>query len=122
MEGADRSKANANYSAIREMKKEEVHAMNSVILRELYFDGMSAAGGDPGEAAQDVLKKRFGSIDKWVDDFKAAAVSARGWAILALHPVKGRPPDRGSARAAGYPVAQRPVRRGVGRRRLLPLL
>jgi len=90
MEGADRSKANANYSAIREMKKEEVHAMNSVILHELYFDGMSAAGGDPGEAAQDVLKKRFGSIDKWVDDFKAAAVSARGWAILALHPVSGK--------------------------------
>src|SRR5881394_3008373 len=60
MEGADRSKANANYSAVREMKKEEVHAMNSVILHELYFDGMAAAGGDPGEAAQDVLKKRFG--------------------------------------------------------------
>src|SRR5262245_24206481 len=90
MEGADRSKANANCSAIRELKKEEVHAMNSVILHELYFDGMSAAGGDPGEAAQDVLKKRFGSVDKWVDDFKAAAVSARGWAILALNPVSGK--------------------------------
>jgi len=90
IDGADRSKANANYSAIRELKKEEVHAMNSVILHELYFDGMAAAGGDPGEAAQDVLKKRFGSVDKWVDDFKAAAVSARGWAILALHPVSGK--------------------------------
>lgn len=90
MEGADRSKANANYSAVRELKREEVHAMNSVVLHELYFDGMSAAGGDPGEAAQDVLKKRFGSVDKWVEDFKAAAVSARGWAILALHPVSGK--------------------------------
>ncbi len=90
MEGADRSKANANYSAIREMKKEEVHAMNSVILHELYFDGMAGTGGDPGEAAQDALKKRFGSVDKWVEDFKAAAVSARGWAILALHPVSGK--------------------------------
>jgi superoxide dismutase, Fe-Mn family len=90
IDGADRSKANANYSAIRELKKEEVHAMNSVVLHELYFDGMAAAGGDPGEAAQDVLKKRFGSIDKWVDDFKAAAVSARGWAILAAHPVSGK--------------------------------
>ena len=29
-------------------------------------------------------------MDKWVDDFKAAAVSARGWAILALHPVSGK--------------------------------
>lgn len=90
LEGADRSKANANYSPIRELRREEVHAMNSVILHELYFDGMSAAGGDPGEAAQDVLKKRFGSIEKWMEDFKAAAVSARGWAILARHHVSGK--------------------------------
>jgi Fe-Mn family superoxide dismutase len=89
-EGADRSKANANYSTVRELKREEVHAMNSVVLHELYFDGMTPAPGDPLETAQDVLKKRFGSIDKWVDDFKAAAGSARGWAILALHPVNGK--------------------------------
>src|SRR6187401_638284 len=60
LEGADSSKANANYAPIRELKKEEVHAMNSVILHELYFDGFAAGGGDPKEAAQDVLKKRFG--------------------------------------------------------------
>jgi Fe-Mn family superoxide dismutase len=90
LEKADLSKANSNYAAVRELKKEEVHAMNSVLLHELYFDGMSAAGGDPGEAAQDVLKKRFGTVEKWVDDFKAAAVSARGWAILALHPANRR--------------------------------
>jgi Fe-Mn family superoxide dismutase len=90
LEGADRSKANANYSAVRELKREEGHAMNSVILHELYFDGMAASGGDPGEAVQDALKKRFGSVDKWVEDFKAAAISARGWAILALQPVSGK--------------------------------
>lgn len=90
IESADRSKANANYAPIRELKREEVHAMNSVILHELYFDGMTAASADPGEAAQDILKKRFGSVDKWLEDFKAAAVSARGWAILALHLVSGK--------------------------------
>jgi Fe-Mn family superoxide dismutase len=90
LEGADRSKANANYSPLRELNREEVHAMNSVVLHELYFDGMSAAGGDPGEAARDVLKKRFGSVDKWVDDFKAAAICARGWALLVQNPVSGK--------------------------------
>ncbi len=90
LEGADRSKASANYAPVRELKREEVHAMNSVILHELYFDGMSAAGGNPGEGAREALQKRFGSIEKWLDDFKAAAVSARGWAILALHPVSGK--------------------------------
>ena len=90
LEGADRSKANANYSPIRELKREEIHAMNSVLLHELYFDGMTAGGGEPGEAAQDVLKKRFGSVDRWVDDFKAAALSARGWAVLAFNTVSGK--------------------------------
>jgi Fe-Mn family superoxide dismutase len=90
LQEADPSKAGANYAPIRELKKEEVHAMNSVILHELYFDGMSAAGGNPGEVAQDALKKRFGSTDRWIEDFKAAAVSARGWAILARHPVSGK--------------------------------
>ena len=90
LEGADRGKANANYSAIRELKREEIHAMNSVILHELYFDGMSGAGGNPGEAAQDAFKKRFGGVEKWMEDFKAAAVAARGWAILSWCPVNGK--------------------------------
>jgi len=90
LEGADRSKANANYSAVRELKREQVHAMNSVILHELYFDGIAPAPVDPGEAADDTLKKRFGSVDKWLDDFKAAALSARGWAMLVQQPVNGR--------------------------------
>lgn len=87
LDGADRTKANANYSAVRELKREQVHAMNSVVMHELYFDGIGAAAGDPGEAAQDALKKRFGSLDKWLEDLKAAAVAARGWALLVYQPV-----------------------------------
>lgn len=90
LDGADRSKANANYSAIRELKREQAHAMNSVVLHELYFDGLSASGGDPGEAARASIAKRFASIDKWLEDFRAAAVAARGWAILSHHPVNGK--------------------------------
>ena len=91
LETADRSKANANYFAIRELKREQVHAMNSVLLHELYFDGLSAAPGDPGEAAQNALKKRFGSVDTWLEDFRASALAARGWAILCQQPANGRP-------------------------------
>ena len=87
LEGADRTKANANYSAVRELKREQVHAMNSVVMHELYFDGIGAAPVDPGEAAQEAVKKRFGSLDRWLEDLKAAAVSARGWALLVHHPV-----------------------------------
>ncbi len=90
LETADRAKANANWSDVRELKREQVHAVNSVILHELYFDGIAAAPVDPTEAAQATLRKRFGSLDKWVDDFKAAAVAARGWAVLAYQPANGR--------------------------------
>ena len=90
LEGADRSKANANYSSVRELKREQVHAMNSVVMHELYFDGIGAAPGDPGEAAREALKKRFGSLDRWLEDLGAAAVSARGWALLVQQPVNGK--------------------------------
>ncbi len=90
LETADRSKANANWSAVRELKREQVHAMNSVVMHELYFDGIAAAPVDPAAAAQEALKKRFGSLDKWLEDFKAAAVAARGWALLVQQPVSGK--------------------------------
>jgi Fe-Mn family superoxide dismutase len=90
LETADRGKANANYSAVRELKREQVHAMNSVVMHELYFDGLAPAPVDPSGAARDVLQKRFGSLDKWVDDIKAAANAARGWAILVHQPVNGK--------------------------------
>jgi Fe-Mn family superoxide dismutase len=90
LEGADRAKANANYSAVRELKREQVHAMNSVILHELYFDGLAQKGGDPGEKARGLLSGRFGTVEKWLEDFKAAALAARGWAILSWCPVNGK--------------------------------
>jgi Fe-Mn family superoxide dismutase len=90
LETADRAKANANWADVRELKREQVHAMNSVVMHELYFDGIAASPVDPTEPSLDALKKRFGSLDKWVDDFKAAAVCARGWAMLVHQPVNGR--------------------------------
>jgi superoxide dismutase, Fe-Mn family len=90
LETADRGKANANYSAVRELKREQVHAMNSVVMHELYFDGIAATPVDPSGAARGALEKRFGSLDKWVDDIKAAAIAARGWAILVHQPVNGK--------------------------------
>ena len=63
---------------------------NSVILHELYFDNMTADGGDPASVTNSALKKRFGSVDRWIEDFRSAALSCRGWAVLAYHPVNGR--------------------------------
>ena len=63
---------------------------NSVILHELYFDGLVPKAPDTKAEVRSAIEKRFGSIDKWVDDFQASAKAAAGWAILVLHPVNGK--------------------------------
>ncbi len=63
---------------------------NSVILHELYFDGLVPKAPDPHADVRAAVEKRFGSIEKWTDDFLASAKSAAGWAMLVLHPVNGK--------------------------------
>ena len=63
---------------------------NSVVLHELYFDGLSPAKAEAGGDLKQAISDRFGSLDKWSDDFRASAKSAAGWAMLVRHPVNGR--------------------------------
>lgn len=69
---------------IRALKREELAAMGSVTLHELYFDNL---GGDgkmtPPVAAP--LEEHFGSVDAWRREFVAAAQALRGgsgWVLL----------------------------------------
>jgi len=63
---------------------------NSVVLHEMYFDGMAPKAADPAADVRAAIEKRFGSIDKWAGDFIASAKSAAGWAMLVKHPVNGK--------------------------------
>lgn len=63
---------------------------NSVLLHELYFDGMALATSHPTAEIRIAIEKRFGSIDKWATDFQASAKAASGWAVLAMHQVNGK--------------------------------
>lgn len=67
-----------------------VAKMNSVLLHELYFDNMGASRGEPGPEFAKAIEQRFGSLERWMDDFAAAAKSCRGWAVLARHPLNGK--------------------------------
>lgn len=81
----DRSKANANYSALRALKVEETWNANGMLLHEVYWDTM---GGDGKYSeANDVVKKiidDFGSVQAWQDDFVAVGKAGRGWVVLAV--------------------------------------
>jgi superoxide dismutase, Fe-Mn family len=63
---------------------------NSVILHELYFDGLAMAASVPTAGLFSAITRRFGSLDRWTADFTACARAAAGWAMLVVHPVNGR--------------------------------
>ena len=63
---------------------------NSVVLHEMYFDGMTPEQPDPQREVRRAIEQRFGSLERWAHDFAASAKEAAGWAMLTLHPVNGR--------------------------------
>lgn len=63
---------------------------NSVVLHELYFDGIAPKAPDPQQDVRTAIEKRFGSLEKWADDFQASAKAAAGWAMLVRHPANGK--------------------------------
>jgi len=76
--------ASAPVFTINGLKREELIATNSMILHELYFDGL---GGDgiSGGAVDEALKRDFGSVDRWRAEFIGTGKALRGgagWVLL----------------------------------------
>jgi Fe-Mn family superoxide dismutase len=79
----DKSTANATFSDLRELKLEESFASNAIILHEAYFDILGGHGKPAGMILK-VIKKDFGSFEKWQEEFKALGLCSRGWVILGV--------------------------------------
>ncbi|MCK5729345.1 MAG: Fe-Mn family superoxide dismutase [Methylococcales bacterium] len=79
--------ANGAYGATQRAR---AHKSNSVLLHELYFFGMTLTSNTPSLNLRTAIEKRFGSMEKWANDFQACATSASGWAVLALHTLNGK--------------------------------
>ena len=77
-------------AAFETLQRQKSSRGNSVILHELYFDGLALKAPDPSEDLRRAIEGRFGSIEKWTADFIASAKAAAGWAMLVVHPVNGR--------------------------------
>lgn len=84
LKNVDRSKASATYSEYGELKRQETFAANGRILHELFFPTILGGDGKPRGEVVEKIKEDFGSFEAWKEDFIATAMSARGWAILAL--------------------------------------
>jgi len=72
------------------LKRSVSNKANSVVLHEMYFDGMAPQAPDPGADIRRAIEHRFGSLEHWADDFAASAKGAAGWAMLVSHPVNGK--------------------------------
>ena len=70
------------------LKREELIAMNSMILHELYFDGLGAEG-EPDRALREALVRDFASFEQWRTEFIAmgkAMGGGSGWVLLTYSP------------------------------------
>lgn len=70
------------------LKRDELVALNSTLLHELYF---ASLGGDgrPSETMTEALRKDFGSFDRWRSEFIAignALAGGSGWVLLTYVP------------------------------------
>jgi Fe-Mn family superoxide dismutase len=70
------------------LKREQLIAMNSMILHELFFDGLGEQSA-PGPTLHDALAKDFGSFERWQSEFIAmgkALGGGSGWVLLSWSP------------------------------------
>ena len=80
--------ATAPVFVVNGLKREELIATNSMVLHELYFDGLGAEG-EPDPALRDAVVRDFVSFDRWRSEFVAmgkAMGGGSGWVLLTYSP------------------------------------
>ena len=73
---------------INGLKREELIATNSMILHELFFDGLGEESA-PGKDLSAAVVRDFGSVERWRSEFIAmgkALAGGSGWVLLAWSP------------------------------------
>jgi len=97
---------------INGLKREELTALNSTLLHELYFASMGGEGGKPTGPIADALARDFGSVERWKSEFVAmgyALSGGSGWVLLTYIPRDRRlinqfASEHSQAAASGIPI------------------
>src|SRR5260221_635282 len=103
--------ATAPVFVVNGLKREELIAANSMILHELYFDGLGGEG-QPAGALAEAIARDFGGIDRWRTEFAAigkAEGGGSGWVILAFSPRDKRLINSWAAGHTTKPAGGRPI-------------
>jgi Fe-Mn family superoxide dismutase len=104
--------ANTPPHVINGLKRDELVALNSTLLHELYFASMGGDGTNPTEVMREALARDFGSYLRWRDQFIAmgnALGGGSGWVLLVYVPRDRRlinqyAAEHSQAIAGGIPV------------------
>jgi Fe-Mn family superoxide dismutase len=103
--------ANTPGYVVNGLKREELVALNSTLLHELYFASLGGEG-KPSATFAEALARDFGSVDRWRAEFKAmcnALGGGSGWVVLTYLPRDGRlmnqyAADHTQSVAGGIPI------------------
>ena len=103
---------------INGLEREKLIAANSMILHEVYFDGLGGADGlgsptvDPSGSLANAIERDFGSLEKWRTEFASmgkALAGGSGWVVLGWCPREGKlvndwAADHAHTRANSIPI------------------
>src|SRR5881275_3510456 len=103
--------ASAPGHVLNGLKREELVALNSTLLHELYFASMGGEGRVTSGMSE-ALARDFGSVQRWRTEFSAmgyALGGGSGWVLLTWIPRDGRlinqyASEHSQAIASGIPV------------------
>src|SRR5258708_5799018 len=103
--------AKAPGYVINGLKREELVALNSTLLHELYFASLGG-DGQATEGMEEILGRDFGSVDRWRGEFRAmgyALGGGSGWVVLTYVPRDRRlinqyASEHAQAIAGGVPI------------------
>jgi superoxide dismutase, Fe-Mn family len=94
------------------LKREELVAANSMLLHELYFEGLAGSRMGPAGDLARMIERDFGNLEHWRTQFAAlgkALAGGSGWVLLQVMPRDGRlvnqwAPDHTHCLAGGVPL------------------
>jgi len=101
----------SDQSLVR-LKREEIAALNSTLLHELYFASLGGDGRVLPDRVACAVAKDFGSVDRWRQEFVGIAnglAGGSGWVLLSYVPRDGRlvnqiASDHSQSIAGGVPI------------------
>src|ERR1700709_1773851 len=95
--------SNTSDQSLARLKRDEIVALNSTLLHELYFASLGGDGRSLPDAMANAIAKDLGSVDRWRQEFVGIAnglAGGSGWAGLTLDPTDGRLVNPNASRQA----------------------